>query len=348
MCIRLDSKNSKYEISRRNFLDDYANHITKKIDMTLSGKYLYKYPRFNVDYLNFSNYPTRNSIESLIIEIKKHENIKDKEIIVGAGANGIIQNIVKLLFKEGNNLVTPFLTFNQPEYAVTSMGGFTKRVKMYENGEINCDNIIKSVDKNTKMIYICNPNNPTGILLDNEKIKYIANNVNTYVVIDESAIEFSNKSSLVSEKIPDNMIIIRSFSKAYGIANLRVGYMACSDRFKKVYNENVTINEISGISCEYARKVISSEKYKKNTKLIICERKKIEKELQNIGFEFYPSASNILLSKTLLTDDIYKRFNENNISAMFIKDEYGKIHFRIAVQEKKINKMFVKVCKKIL
>lgn len=349
MYIQSDLENKIYEISKRNFLDDYANYKSKKIDMTLSGKYLYKYPKFKIRYSSFSEYPTHRIVEELVKKIKEINNIKEREIVVGTGANGIVQNIVKILFKDGGNLVTPFLTFNQPEYAVTSMGGLTKRVYMESDGQISEKNIIKSIDKETKMIYVCNPNNPTGILLSNEKIKNIAKNTNSYVVIDESAIEFSDGKSLTTEdEIPDNIIILKSLSKAYGIANLRVGYMVCSTKFKKIYEENITVNEVSGISCEYAKKIISSKHYRKNIRLIIKEREKIQEALKNFGVEFYNSKSNILFSKNELNNEVLNKFNESNLSLMWAKDQYGENHFRIAVQDKRTNKIFVKKCKEIL
>ena len=232
MYIQSDLENNIYKISKRNFLDDYAHYVSSEIDMTLSGKYLYKYPKFTIDYSDFSKYPTHSIVKDLVETIKLTQKIKTRGVVIGTGANGILQNIIKILFKEGGNLVTPFLTFNQPEYAVTSMGGFTKRVFMASNGNISIDNIIKSVDNDTKMVYLCNPNNPTGMLINVEDINYIANNVKTYVIVDESAIEFSNnmeKSRIVTK---DNIIIVKSLSKAYGIANLRVGYMICSEKFK--------------------------------------------------------------------------------------------------------------------
>ena len=219
---------------------------------------------------------------------------------------------------------------------------------MASNGNISIDNIIKSVDDDTKMIYLCNPNNPTGMLINMEDINYIANNVKAYVIVDESAIEFSNNIKKSELDTKNNIIIVKSLSKAYGIANLRVGYMICSEEFKKLYEENITVNEVSGISCLYAKKVLLSNNYKQNVRLIIKERKHIEKNLEKLGFDFYESQSNVLFSKTELNEDIIEKFNKNGISVMFVKDEYEKLHFRIAVQNKKTNNVFVERCKNLI
>lgn len=347
LCIQPDLENKIYEISKRDFKDDYANYKPQKIDMTLSGKYLYKYPKFTINYSEFPDYPSHKLLRELKNVIMETQNIKEKEIIIGVGANGILQNIVKVLFSQGGNLVTPFLTFNQPEYAVTAMGGFTKRVYMKNNVEVDINNIIKSVDEKTKMIYICNPNNPTGILMENKDIIKIANKTQKYVVVDESAIEFSGKKSLIEEELPNNLIIVRSLSKSYGIANLRVGYMICSKVFKEIYDKNITSNEIAGISCEYAKKVLKSNKYKKNVQIVKSEREKLKKELQKIGLEFYESKSNILFTKTTLGDDILGKLYENDISVGSTYDENKSLHIRIAVQDRKTNDIFIQRLKKI-
>lgn len=348
MCIQSDSKNDFFEISKRNFLDDYANHESKKIDMTMSGKYLYKYPKFAINYLEFCEYPTHKNVKELTDVIRETQKIYDKEIVIGTGANGILQNIVKILFSNGGNLVTPYLTFNQPEYAVTSIGGYTKRVYMYKNMKINVSNIIKSIDKETKMIYICNPNNPTGILLSNDKLMKISASTDKYIVIDESAIEFSNKNSFFYDKMPDNVIIVKSLSKAYGIANLRIGYMICSKKFKSIYDKNITVNEVSGISCQYAKEVLLNNHYKKNVDKILLEREKIMNELKKMGLEFYNSDSNTLFSKNNLKSEFINKLYQNDVSVIKVIDQNKKVHIRIAVQDKKTNQLFIEICKKIM
>ena len=218
---------------------------------------------------------------------------------------------------------------------------------MENDAKISLSNIINSIDEETKMIYICNPNNPTGQFISSEKIQMIARNTKKYVVIDESAIEFSGEKSMATDELPDNIIVVKSFSKAYGIANLRVGYMLCSKAFKELYDKNITVNEVSGISCEYAKKVFLSNNYKKNVKAIVNERKNLEKRLKEIGIEFYDSNSNTLFSKKGLSREMIAKFYKNDISVTIIQDQDEKLHIRIAVQERKTNKLFIKTCKEI-
>jgi len=339
-------KNKKHIISKRNFLDDYSNISSKKIDMTMSGKYLGKYPELDIDLNDLDKYPLKYYIDELKQTIRKKYNIKN-EIIIGNGSNGILMNLVKIYLKKGDNLVTPYYTFNQLEYAATSLNAKTKRVFMDEDN-INFDNIIKNIDKKTKLIYICNPNNPTGKYIDVKKLIELSKRVkNIKIIIDESTIEFSNKKSILDYSLPKNIIVVRTFSKAFGIANLRVGYMICNKDVYKKYKENVTNNEVSSINCKIAIKLLKSNLYKENVKLVLNERNYLKKELNKIGIETYDSDSNILLTKTCFSKKELDLLEKTEISIVPVKDIKNNIHIRIAVQDSKTNKEFINAIKKL-
>lgn len=339
-----------YCISQRDYLDDYSHTESKKIDMTLSGKYLYKYPFKIINKYSFDKYPNDKEINKLITSISKKFGIdlKNKSIILGAGTNGLIQNIIKLLFaKQQGNLVTSYLTFNQAEYAVTSLNSVTKRAFLNDDYQINLDNISNSIDKQTKLIYLCNPNNPTGLLLKNKDIISLAKkHKKVYILIDESNLEYSNRESLASCKIPNNIIVLKSFSKAYGLANLRIGYMICSKEFEKKYLKSTTVNEFSGLACMLANKVINSNDYLKNVKLIKKELIYLKKELNNLGIKTISSYSNTLMTETTFKKEFIEKLSNNNISVVKVIDEKNKLHFRVAVQDRKTNKRFIAAVKK--
>lgn len=350
MFTRYYFKNKLYKLSSRNYLYDYSKIESKKIDMTLSGKYLSSYPYIEIKTEHFDKYPLANNIKELE-NIIKSKILTNCEIIVGTGANGLLQNIIKILFNKKGNLVTPFYTFDQAEFAVTSFRGKTKRVytKKYD---LDIDYIIKSVDKKTKMIYICNPNNPTGKFINSTKLINLACKVNVPVIIDESGIEFTKEKSIleVIEKLPDNLLILRSFSKAYGLANLRIGYLACNKYFKEKYLKNITTNECSGISCIMAKKMLEkSNKYMKiNVDEILKEKEKLSNELKKIGIETLESYSNTIFTKTYFDSRFLDVLDKNNVSVVPVYDKNNNLHIRIAVQDKKTNIEFIKKIKQIL
>ena len=338
---------NNYIESSRNFSDDYANIDSRKIDMTLSGIYLYKYPSFNVDLKQLCLYPSKYDADDLMGKIKRRFNIQNS-VVLGPGSNGILQNIIKITLKIGDNLVTPFYSFNQAEYAATSLGCTTRRVKC-NNYQIDFDAIKKSIDSKTKIVYICNPNNPTGIYVSSKKIIDFAKNVTPIIIVDESGIEFTNKESILDcEDIPDNIIVLRSFSKAYGLANMRIGYMCCSSEFEKMYIDNTTINEYSGLSVSFAAKMLDNYDYvTKNIDLINKEKNKIIKQLEKIGVETIKSDSNTIMSKTIIDERLINELFNKDVSLIKVYDEDNKIHFRIAVQDIESNNLFIEKIKEI-
>lgn len=347
MCTQYYLKNNYIE-SSRNFSDDYANIDSKKIDMTLSGIYLYKYPSFDIDLKQLCLYPSKYDADDLIEKIKRRFNIQNS-VVLGPGSNGILQNIIKITLKAGDNLVTPFYSFNQAEYATTSLGCITRRVKC-NNYQIDFDSIEKSIDSRTKIVYICNPNNPTGIYVSSRKIIDFAKTVSTIVIVDESGIEFSNKESILDyDDIPDNIIVLRSFSKAYGLANMRIGYMCCSSEFEKMYIENTTINEYSGLSVSFATKMLDNYDYvTKNIELINKEKKNLISQLERVGIEVIESDSNTIMSKTIISEQVIDKLFDDDVSLIKVYDINNKIHFRIAVQEIKTNREFICRIRKII
>ena len=350
MFIRYCLKNKLYKKSTRNYLNDYSKIESKKIDMTLSGRYLHSYPNIKIDIEDFDKYPLITNIKKLEDRIKE-KNLTDSEIIIGSGANGLLQNVIKILFNKKGNLVTPFYTFDQAEYAVTSFNSTTKRVytKKYD---INIEDIIKVINKKTRMIYICNPNNPTGKFINSNKLIDLANKLNIPVVVDESGIEFTKEKSILEtiKVLPNNLLILRSFSKAYGLANLRIGYLACNKEFKEKYLKNITTNECSGISCIIAKNILenSDNCMKNNVDKILQEKQKMEEKLEENGIKVLKGISNTIFTKTYFDYSFLDELEKNNISVVPVYDKNNNLHIRIAVQDIYTNKKFLNILKKIL
>ena len=209
----------------------------------------------------------------------------------------------------------------------------------------------KAINRKTRMVYICNPNNPTGLYENCENIIDFAKSINVPVVVDESGIEFTNKKSLLSYKnIPKNLLIVRSFSKAYGIANFRLGYLVCNPEFKQSYLENITTNEFSGLSCIVANELLKNgkENITNNIKSITKEKKVIIKKLDKIGIKCILSDSNTIMTDSVFKNEFLKLLEQNNISVVPVYDENNKLHIRIAIQDEITNKKFVDILVKIM
>ena len=310
--------------------------------MTLSGKFLADYPKINGN-IDLDKYPNKERADYLINLL----GITKYSVTLGPASNGILQNIIRILFREKGNLVTPFYTFNQAEYATSAMGGETRRVYTSDY-KIDLDKMYSSIDNNTRMIYICNPNNPTGDYINPKLLIEFASKVKPYVLIDESSIDYTNSKSMLDYEIPKNVIILRTFSKAYGLANLRIGYMVSANLFKKLYIQNTTVYEYSGISVEYTINMIENGKNKlnQNIKNINKEKDKIINQLKKISF--LESSSNLLMTRSTFNKKIIDELDNNDVSLVYVYDENNKLHLRIAIQDEKTNNQFIYVMKEVI
>lgn len=205
-----------------------------------------------------------DTLSFLINSIKMKYNFYDEdyEIVLGSGSNGLIQNICKILLKENTNLITPYLSFGQPEFAATSFGAITKRGYL-DNYDINFKYLEKAIDINTKLIYICNPSNPTGLIVMNKEIINFAKKYpNIYIMIDESNIEFSGISTYYTNKaissnyyiknvhnIKKELAFLVKHLKELGIETLKTysNTIFTSTAFKNEFINELFKHNISGV-----------------------------------------------------------------------------------------------------
>ncbi len=150
--------------------------------------------------------------------------VEPEQIIIGAGADGLIENIVRILITPGEQVILPDLTFLNAAFATIIAGGEPVFSTMMSDLHIDFEDIKRKITKLTKMIFLCNPNNPTGLIEPYDKILDLVKNTNVLVVVDEANIEFGGQSMVESVSKFSNLIVIRTFSKAYGLAGMRIGY----------------------------------------------------------------------------------------------------------------------------
>lgn len=320
-----------------------------KIDMLLSGKYLDKRDLvLNLNNINIDEYPNEDRIDYLksLIANKFNKNINN--IVLGAASNGIIQNLVKLLFINGGTLLTSDYSFVQPEIAVLRIGGNVKRVKTIDNFMIDFDSFKSNIDSNTKAIFLCNPNNPTGYYYEPSKIIELAKSINIPIIVSEAAIEFTKKESLLDYEFPENIIVTRTFSKAYGLAGLRIGYAYLSGKYLELYNKKITRFEVSILSIETAILMLENNSIENNIELVIKERDYLKEELNKLGISTLKSYSNAIMTSNKYNIKLFNLLEKNNVFVSKIDSDIKDYYYiRIAIQDHEINKMFIDILRTI-
>lgn len=162
-------------------------------------------------------------------KLADRHGVKESEIILAAGSESIISILCKTFFKNGENAVTADATFVGFFVQAGVRGVDLKKVPVTSDYRFDIDAILDAVDEDTKMIYIANPNNPTGTYINKKEygklLKGLPNHV--LLVMDEAYFEYARSVSdypNALENRPENVIVLRTFSKAYGLAGLRIGY----------------------------------------------------------------------------------------------------------------------------
>ena len=230
--------------------------------------------------------------------------IRPSNIIVGNGSTELIHLFALTFVNKGEECIIPIPTFGEYEIAVRRVGGKPRflRLKPSDGFTLKIDKILEDVKpRRTKAVFICNPNNPTGQVVPQPDIIRLLDetlSVNVMVFLDESYIEFSSESSLVSlvEKYP-NLFVLRSLTKVFSLMGLRIGYGVASEELVKFMSKakiSWNVNVLAQIAAVVALKDRSYLEKVKRT--IEKERKFLFRELQKIkGFQVLPTKANFFL-----------------------------------------------------
>ncbi|WP_396152413.1 histidinol-phosphate transaminase [Flavobacterium sp.] len=258
----------------------------------------------------FNRYPDpqQKLLKTLLAKQKK---VSLNQILLGNGSDEVLDSLFRAFCEPNHDNVITL----PPTYG---MYGVLADINAIENREIlltkdfepNVECILKNVSKNTKIIFLCSPNNPTGNSFSDESILYLLRNFNGLVVLDEAYIDFSSKGSWLSE-LDDfpNLVIIQTLSKAYGLAGLRVGILYASEEIISVLNKIKPPYNLNTSSQDIALKKLTQNTLTAQVKKIISERESVVKSLQRIEFikQIFPSDANFILIKV---DDATLRYNQ--------------------------------------
>ena len=240
------------------------------------------------------------------------------------------------------------------------MYGVLANINAVENREVllsddfqpQIEKIIKAVDANTKIIFLCSPNNPTGNSFSDESIAYLLQNFKGLVIIDEAYIDFSKKDSWINEldEYP-NLVITQTLSKAYGLAGIRLGICYASAEVISVLNKIKPPYNVNELTQKRALdRLDKPEKIKSEIESIITQRSVLLKVLLDINFveKTYPTEANFILVKV---DDANKRYAELIAKGIVIRNRTTQAlcenTLRLTVGTEQENKKLIEVLKQL-
>jgi len=192
-----------------------------------------------------------------------------------------------------------------------------KKVPLKQNFQLDLEMTEKTIDANTKMIFICSPNNPTGNSIDRNDIEIVLNNFDGLVIIDEAYINFAKQKTFISELTEyPNLVVLQTFSKAWGLAGLRLGMAFAAqplinylNKVKYPYNINTATQQLV---MEALEKTSHINTWIKNT---VEQREWLKEELTKLSFTVavYPAEANFILVKMNDARRIYEYLMHNGI-----------------------------------
>jgi histidinol-phosphate aminotransferase len=259
---------------------------------------------------DFNRYPDpyQQDIKEKLAPIK---GIKPEQIFLGNGSDEAIDLLMRAFCIPGvDNVILLPPTYGMYEVSASINDIAIKRVNLTEDFQLQVSAILDKVDAHSKIIFICSPNNPSGNKMERGAIREILSGFNGLVVVDEAYIDFSDEPSFTTEldKYP-NLLVMQTFSKAWGLANLRIGMAFASREIIRILNLIKPPYNISGLTqqkvLQSLDKVNEMEKLVKN---ILVERDFLEDELDRLHFvlHIFPSQANFLLVRMNEARKVYE------------------------------------------
>lgn len=275
----------------------------------------------------------------------------EDEIIVGNGSDEIIDLIVKTFIRRGNAIVVD-PTFEMYRFYIELFGGKVKSVLTDENFNLKADLVLSQVN-DEKAIFICSPNNPTGNQFDKDEVLKIVKEFNGIVILDEAYADFAPYNLTLEAPKYSNLIVLRSFSKAYGLAGLRIGYAISNSEIIEYLKAAQSPYSVNSIAQEMCRLVINNKQvFKSFIKAVIEERNYLMAELNMIpGIRAYPSDANFILIRSLALPSSYI-CEELKRCGILVRDRSGlpllENCFRVTVGRRNDNMKFIDCLKRIM
>lgn len=250
-----------------------------------------------LSYVAFNRYPNEEYY-SLVEQIARNFSVKTEQILLGNGSSEIIEKIFHTFGGNGNKVVYPVPSFSMYKIYAQAADSQSVIFNLDKNFDVDVDKFIKTVrESNANLAVICNPNNPTGNALTVDDIEKIAKSIDCAFLIDEAYVEFYGHSAFKLVAKYPNVIVARTFSKAYGLAGARVGYMIANAEVTKMIGKSFMPYHMNSLSLATADIVYQMrDEFTPRIQMTIAERKRMSERLKKISdMKVFSSHTNFIL-----------------------------------------------------
>ncbi len=299
---------------------------------------------FNEPYNRYPD-PLQRKVREKVAAVK---NIPVESIFLGNGSDEAIDLLIRAFCQPGrDNILITNPTYGMYEVAANINDVEIRKVSLNpENFGMDADTFLNQADQHSKLAFLCTPNNPTGNCLDTNALKKIVTQFNGLVILDEAYIDFAPGQSLLPElkKYP-NLVILHTFSKAWGMAGLRLGMAFASAEIIQVLHKIKYPYNINVLAQQKLLELLNQNTPKdKWIKQILKEREKLSAEIKQLPFteKVFPSDANFILVKVQNAKNLYQYLVERGI---IVRDR-SKVHLcenslRITIGRREDNALLI-------
>ncbi|MFA5062755.1 MAG: histidinol-phosphate transaminase [Candidatus Omnitrophota bacterium] len=287
-------------------------------------------------------------------KLAKFLNVNSSNLVLGNGSDELIDIVIKTFVEDDENIVTSEATFLEYEIIASVYGRKLTKVPL-RYFKYDLESMKKRIDKKTKLVFIANPNNPTGTYVTKFELRDFMNALppNVLLVIDEAYdafIDVDDYPDMLDSFRNKNVIILKTFSKSYGLAGLRIGYAVLDDGLAGLMERVRQPFNINSLAQAGAQAALDDKEFLRKTRKIVLEGKDyLYDNLKKLGLAYVPSITNFILVD--VGQDGVEIFNKMLRSGVIVRDmkQYGLKNFiRVTIGTKKENERFIKVLRKIL
>lgn len=292
--------------------------------------------------------------KNLRVQLAKYTGVTPEQIIVGNGSDEMIQLLLQVFGGPGTQSLIPYPTFSMYGIHTRITGGNPVGIPLKEDFSLSMDELLREVQRSeNKVTFLCTPNNPTGSTIPVSQIEEILKKAKGIVVADEAYLEFYNRETNTSllQKY-NNLAIIRTFSKAFALAGLRVGYMLASAEIIREMMKLKQPYNVNAFSQEAAVTVLENRAiFKPQVEMIIAQRERLFDALKAMpGIKVYPSGSNYLMFRTEKSGpEIHRALIEKGVLIRNLHGGPGLDNcLRVTIGQKEENDTFLEKLKEII
>jgi len=293
----------------------------------------------------FEKYPNTNADE-LRDELAKRYDLKRENFIIGNGSTELLELAVKTFTEPGDYILTFDPSFAMYDIYSQIHGTFLLKVPAEADGRQSVDKMIALAQTyQPSLIFICTPNNPTGAMNSRDEILRLVESTDALVVVDEAYIDFAKEENSVMSLVEeyDNLMVARTFSKAYGLAALRLGYVVANPFLVNTLLKVKLPYSVNSVSIAIGLEALTKQETVKTfLNDVVQERNNLYDYLIDLGMDVYPSQANFLFVKSTVN------LQETLLQKGILIRSFGNDAYRITIGTTKQNSRLKEALKEVL